>query len=151
MMAIFKDKGYKFYADVAIAVLSVIAVIFFLLSYTTGYIGIVYGQNNSILITIMLFIVLLISSASAVMKILGIDKFEKITDILVLVNTALLIVSLMLLFADRLDAIGNCIIAPWDAGHGGEDSCYLSFVSMGCFIVCAVLNIIGAFVAGSKK
>lgn len=151
MLAVFKNRGYKFYADAIIALLTVIAVIFFALSYTTGYIGIVYGKENSIVMTVFLALILLISVGSVVVEILGIRKSSAVVDVAVLLNTALIMVVLVLLIADRVDALGNCIIAPWDAGHGGEDSVYLSFVTMGCLLVSIVLNIVGTFIVRHRR
>ena len=151
MLAVFKNRGYKFYADAIIALLTVIAVIFFALSYTTGYIGIVYGKENSIIMTVFLALILLISVGSVVVEILGMRKLSALVDVAVLLNTALIMVVLVLLIADRVDALGNCIIAPWDAGHGGEDSVYLSFVTMGCLLVSIVLNIVGTFIVRHRR
>ena len=151
MLAVFKNRGYKFYADAIIALLTVIAVIFFALRYTTGYIGIVYGKENSIVMTVFLALILLISVGSVVVEILGIRKSSAVVDVAVLLNTALIMVVLVLLIADRVDALGNCIIAPWDAGHGGEDSVYLSFVTMGCLLVSIVLNIVGTFIVRHRR
>lgn len=144
-MTFLKGKDYKFYANLAIALLTAVALVFFLLSYTTGYVGIVFGEKNSILILVLQIVILLASLAFTAADVFG--KLQKpiVRDIAVLVNTAALILSLLFLLADRVDAIGNCIVAPWDAGHGGEDSCYLSFVSMGCYLVALVLNIVASF------
>ena len=75
----------------------------------------------------------------------GFLKREHIYNLLSYALVILLTLSILLLHADRVDAIGNCIVAPWDAGHGGEDSCYLSFVSMGVWGVALIGNLFLCF------
>lgn len=138
-------------ANCVTLLLTLAGAVFFALSYMTGYIGIVYGEKNSEIITIELVAVVLINVfliCSQVKEKWG-NKliYEILTYILVIVITSMT----LFLLVDRVDAIGNCIVAPWDAGHGGEDSCYLSFVSLGCWCVCLIVDIILCFVGYKKE
>ena len=128
-----------------------IGAVFFAFSYRTGYIGIVYGEKNSIRITAGLAVIGLLCVLRILLGKKGGNREKNIKDILTFIVIALLTVATILLLADRVDAIGNCIVAPWDAGHGGEDSCYLSFVSMGCWVIALVMNIIASFMGTEKK
>lgn len=135
----------------ATLVLTLIGTVFFVLSYQTGYIGIVYGEKNSGVITIELVVVILLN---AYLLLSQREKcpgnyltYEIVTLILVIAITTMT----LFLLVDRVDAIGNCIVAPWDAGHGGEDSCYLSFVSMGCWGTCLLIDLVLGFTGYDKK
>ena len=140
-----RPGGAFFLIDCATLVLGLIGAIFLALSYNTGYVSIVYGTKNSITLTVLAIVI----PAAALILVLGQWKgFLKSEHIYNLVSYALviaLILAILLLLADRVDAIGNCIVAPWDAGHGGEDSCYLSFVSMGVWAVAMIGNIVLCF------
>ena len=145
MTQIHRPKGAFFLIDAATVVLGLIGAIFLALSYNTGYVSIVYGQKNSIALTVLAIAI----PALALVLVLGQWKgFLKSEHIYNLASYALVIAltfAILLLLADRVDAIGNCIVAPWDAGHGGEDSCYLSFVSMGVWAVAMIGNIVLCF------
>ncbi|HIT90362.1 MAG TPA: hypothetical protein IAC41_08095 [Candidatus Merdenecus merdavium] len=144
-------KGFVFAASSWTCVLSIIAFIFFALSYQTGYVSIVYGEKNSIVITIEAILILMLTSITTIFQITGkVDKRE-FYDVAMYVLVPLLTTATLLLLVDRVDAIGNCIVAPWDAGHGGEESCYLSFVAMGCWFVADIINIIGCFIGYKEK
>lgn len=146
-----KSGGAIFIIDCVTLALTIIGVIFFILSYQTGYIGIIYGEKNSIWITVELVAVIVVCVYMIISQVTG--KVQK-TDRLNLLNYILIILlttAILFLLVDRVDAIGNCIVAPWDAGHGGEDSCYLSFVSIGCWLVCLITDIVISFVGYEKK
>ncbi len=143
------NKGLLICAGITFAI-TITGIVFFLLSYGTGYIGIVYGEKNSLWITAFLIAVIVIY----ILLFLGTSKFkmrEEICNVLTYVLVVLFTLCIVLLLADRVDAIGNCIVAPWDAGHGGEDSCYLSFVSMGCWFAAMAGNMAVSFIGYRKK
>lgn len=146
-----KSKSTLFWIEAASVLLAVVGAVFFGLSYTTGYNQIVYGENNSVTITVLLVFAVLIPCAAAVVQCLHIPGTEEICDLAAVAASILFLLCLVLLLADRVDAIGNCIVAPWDAGHGGEDSCYLAFVSMGCWLAAAVASIVGSFLGFKAK
>ncbi len=143
-------KSAGFFVNCLTLVLTLIGTVFFALSYGTGYIGIVYGEKNSVWITLELAAVILICLVLTGIQAAGKQKPE-LFDVLTYLLVLLLTTATLFLLVDRVDAIGNCIVAPWDAGHGGEDSCYLSFVSMGCWLIALVANIVLSFAGYRKK
>lgn len=140
-----KTKCSIFYINILTLLLTLVGGVFFLMSYTTGYVSIVYGKDNSIGITMLSAVLLVLTLVSVIFQIRGKMQRKEVYDVIVYASAVILITAVLFLAADRVDAIGNCIIAPWDAGHGGEDSCYLSFVSMGCWLVAMILNLAGCF------
>lgn len=146
-----KSRSTLFWIEAASVLLAVVGAVFFGLSYTTGYNQIVYGENNSIAITVLLAFAVLIPCAAAVSECLRAPKAGEICDLAAVAASVLFLLCLVLLLADRVDAIGNCIVAPWDAGHGGEDSCYLAFVSTGCWLAASVASIVGSFIGFRAK
>lgn len=145
-----RKKSTGFFVNCITLVLTLIGTVFFALSYRTGYIGIVYGEKNSVWITLELAAVILICLVLTGMQAAGKQKIE-LFDVLTYLLVILLTTATLFLLVDRVDAIGNCIVAPWDAGHGGEDSCYLSFVSMGCWLIALAANIVLSFTGYRKK
>lgn len=151
MLKLFRGRSLPFYMQLAAVPLLVIGAVFFGLSYTTGYNQIVYGEKNSIIITVFIVVIAVILAALLTLQML--EKFDRkeIYNIAMVVLAALFILCTLLLLVDRVDAIGNCIVAPWDAGHGGEDSCYLAFVAMGCWILALAGDIVGCFFGYAKQ
>lgn len=130
-----------------IFLLSLIGLIFFLLSYTTGYYT--FGEMNSLLILTLIIASLLSVAVSviATKKATG----EGILTMLTFFITALLIASAALLLGDRMEGIGFTVLTQFDAGRGGEEACYLSFVSMGSFLIAGIVNIVGSFSPSFRK
>ena len=143
--AVRPSRGAFFRISCATAVLGLVGAIFFVLSYNTGYVSIIYGAKNSIFLTVTAIAIPVIGAVMAVGQLRGFLKSEHTYNLLSYALVILLTLSILLLLADRVDAIGNCIVAPWDAGHGGEDSCYLSFVSMGVWGVALIGNLFLCF------
>lgn len=149
-----KSKSAVFYIHLITLILGIVGIVFFGLSYTTGYnssIGVNYGERNSITITVMLAIMVVITMLSIILQITGKVQVKELYNLIVFALVILLTLSTILLLVDRVEPIGNCIIAPWDAGHGGEESVYLSCVSMGCWLVALVCNIVASFLGYKVK
>ena len=146
MAKMFQNKSATFYINLLTLLLGLVGTVFFALSYMTGYVSIVYGMNNSITITVMLAAIIVLSALIIAFQIMGKVHVKEVYHVAMYILVILLTLSAGLLLADRVEAIGNCIIAPWDAGHGGEESCYLAFVSMGCWLVAVTANIVGSFI-----
>lgn len=140
-----------FYAHGISLALAVIGLVFFYLSYTTGYINIVFGEKNSLLIQALMIASIAILIGTIVLHAINKRGFRIVLNISTVILSVLLTLAILYLLADRVDAIGNCIVAPWDAGHGGEDSCYLSFVSMGGWLIAVVLLLIASFKGSGLK
>lgn len=141
-----EDKIFSIRSYV-IFLLSLIGLIFFLLSYTTGYYT--FGEMNSLLILTLIIGSLLAVAVSviATKKTAG----EGILYMLTIFITALLIASAALLLGDRMEGIGFTVLTQFDAGRGGEEACYLSFVSMGSFLMAAIVNVVGSFSPSFRK
>lgn len=151
MAKMFQNKSATFYINLLTLLLVLVGTVCFALSYMTGYVSIVYGMNNSIIITLMLAGMIMISALIISFQIMGKVRVKEVYNVSMYILVILLTLSAGLLLADRVEAIGNCIIAPWDAGHGGEESCYLAFVSMGCWLVAVIANIVGTFMGYKEK
>lgn len=116
------------------------------LSYMTGYVSIVYGEDNSMLLTVLAIALVACAAYLVVVEFSGKAK-PAVVHILTYAMVAVITLLIMLLLVDRVEAIGNCIVAPWDAGHGGEDSCYLAFGAMGAWGVGLLGNLVGGFMS----
>jgi predicted ferric reductase len=130
-----------------IFLLSIIGLIFFLLSYTTGYYS--FGQMNSIIILTLIVFSLISVGSSIILNIK--HQNEPIISILTITITLLLIASAILLLGDRIQGIGFTVLTKFDAGRGGEEASYLSFVAMGSFLIACIINIVGGFFPSFKK
>ena len=151
MIKFFRDKSVTFYIQAVSILLMIVGTIFFGMSYTTGYNQIVYGEMHSIAITVLAVITFVILVTIVAFQSIGVLKIKEIYNVAMAVLAVLLILCTLFLLVDRIDAIGNCIVAPWDAGHGGEDSCYLAFVAMGCWLVSMIGIIVGCFLGHKVK
>lgn len=141
-----EDKIFSIRSYV-IFLLSLIGLLFFLLSYTTGYYT--FGEMNSLLILTLIIGSLLAMAVSVIAT--KKNAGEGILYMLTIFITALLIASATLLLGDRMEGIGFTVLTQFDAGRGGEEACYLSFVSMGSFLMAAIVNVVGSFSPSFRK
>lgn len=132
-------------------ILTLVGAVFFALSYQTGYVGIIYGEKNSGVITIEVVVVIAVNAYLVLSQWKGRWRNGLVYEILTYILVVAITTMTLFLLVDRVDAIGNCIVAPWDAGHGGEDSCYLSFVSMGCWGVCLLADLVLGFTGYNRR
>ena len=125
----------------AAVALTVLAIVLFGLGFSTGYY--IYGQMNSVVVTICYGGALLIECAA----ILCLKKFPKAfwPRLLTFLVTAGLAFGAVNLLGDRVEGIGNCILTDYDSGHGGEEAIYFSLGSVLAALAAMVFNIIGAF------
>lgn len=123
------------------AVCSILGLVLFLLSYTTGYY--MFGKMNSYMILLLLSVgmVLEIFSVYAVKKWQGMFW----TKLLSFAGIALLSAAAILLLGDRVEGIGNCIVTDYDAGHGGEEAIYYSIAGSVMMLLAVISNIIVGF------
>ncbi len=138
-------SGKKKYSALArgafTAVLAAAGLILFLLSYTTGYYR--FGEANCW--PILLAVAAAVVIAAAVLFVNGKMHNTGLVSILMLIITALLVFGTVMLLGDRVEGIGFTIVTKFDAGHGGEEACWLSIAACGCFLAGCILNIISSF------
>jgi hypothetical protein len=137
----------EFYMGFPILVCSAVGIIFFFLSYRTGYFT--FGDKNSGLVELLLM------SATGI-EILYMILLKKIGDnfwvrMLSFVVPALLTAAAILLLGDRVEAIGNCIVTDYDSGHGGEEAVYYSIVASVSMMIGVILGVIGSFFQGKYE
>lgn len=136
-----KRNGLELTTGVVALILTAAAMVLFCLSYTTGYY--IYGQMQSILITVLLASALVVGLAAIILraKLPGAlwPKF------LVFVTVGVLAAAAGLLLGDRVEGIGNCIITDYDSGHGGEEAIYMSLASCILMLAAVIYLIIGSF------
>ena len=125
----------------AVILLTVLAIALFGLGFSTGYY--IYGQMNSILITVCFGAALLLECGAVIC----LKKYPRAVwpRLLTFLVTAALAFGALTLLGDRVEGIGNCILTDYDSGHGGEEAIYLSLGSMLAALAAMVFNIIGAF------
>lgn len=151
MKALQKNKCGLFYIHIVSLVFTMIGIVPFILSYRTGYVSIVYGEDNSIRITVLLVILVLMTIVLIAVRLTEAKAVERIYEPVTYLLVILLTTAAILLLVDRVEAIGNCIIAPWDAGHGGEESCYLAFGAIGCWCAALMADIVGCFTGNTVR
>ena len=152
--------------DMAMVILTVIGLVLFVLSYTTGYY--IFGQMHSVMIMICVFAAIVLQLVGAyaregrLVKIsgkvsndqeIGVYAKEKAHGrewpyILVILMIVLLCWAVGMILMDRVEAVGNCIVTDFDSGHGGEQAVYMSFVASLFFLITVVLGIIKSFTGG---
>ena len=122
-------------------VLGVLALVLFLLSFTTNYYT--FGQMKSPLILTLILGALVLTALSIWLH----HKFPR--NILVrfvpFAVIACFAAAAMLLVGDRVEGIGTCIMTDYDSGHGGEEAIYMSLASSVLMLIAVVYNIIGCF------
>ena len=141
-----ENKAFSIRSSV-ILLLSIIGLTFFLLSYTTGYYA--FGQMNSNIILVLISFSLIALGGSIFLNL----KYqnEPFISILTIAITVLLVASAILLLGDRIQGIGFTVLTNFDAGRGGEEASYLSFVAMGSLLLACIINIVGSFFPSFKK
>ena len=125
----------------AVILLTVLAIALFGLGFSTGYY--IYGQMNSVLITVCFGAALLLECSAVIC----LKKYPKALwpRLFTFCVTALLALGALNLLGDRVEGIGNCILTDYDSGHGGEEAIYYSLGGMLAALAAMVFNIIGAF------
>lgn len=120
-----------------------IGLVFFLLSYTTGYY--VFGEMKSYLILAGIIGALILETTALIFS----QKFNRqiLADICVLSVTVLCVFSMIMLLGDRVEGIGFTVVTQFDAGHGGAEACYLSFVSCAGLLLGGCVNVINSFLS----
>lgn len=127
--------------DIAVIVLMVISIVLFTLSYTTGYYT--FGQMHSVNITVCLFIAIV----TELLSIYGwrSNPCKELPYIFRTLTVALQCWGIGMILMDRVEAIGNCVVTDFDAGHGGEEAVYMSLVAILIILISVVLGIIKNF------
>ena len=136
-----KKNGFELTASITSLALTIVAIILFGLSYTTGYYT--FGQMQSRVIAAVLAGALVADIASVILRM-------KLPDaawpkFIIFVAIALLSAGAMLLVGDRVEGIGNCIVTDYDSGHGGEEAIYLSLAASILMLAAVIYNVIGSF------
>ncbi|MCD7918861.1 MAG: hypothetical protein LUG45_02070 [Clostridiales bacterium] len=139
--SLWEKRGLEWKTGLVCLALAAVALVFFALSYTTGYYN--FGEMHST-VTLGLLIGLI---AVEVLLVLGYQRFGHtlVYQILTFAVTAMLALAVGLLMADRVEGIGNCIVTDYDSGHGKEEAIYLSFASTAALTLGIFSNIIGSF------
>lgn len=132
---------------VIVAVFAAAGMIFFLFSYTTGYYT--FGKANCWPVFLAVIAAIILAAAVVFVNV----KFHNnlLTSALMLVVTALLVFGMIMLLGDRVEGIGFTIVTKFDAGHGGEEACWMSIIACGCFLAGGILNIINSFLPLNKS
>ena len=161
-----EKRKRKIKLDITMIVLTIIGMVLFLLSYTTGYYA--FGQMHSVMILVCLFAAIISELIGAyvregrLVKIsgkvsndqeIGVYAKEKTPGrewpyILITVMIVLLCWAVGMILMDRVEAVGNCIVTDFDSGHGGEEAVYMSFIASFFFLITVVLGIIKSFTGG---
>lgn len=123
------------------AICSIVGLILSILSYFTGYY--VLGEMNSIWMFIAIGTAILVQIVNFILNIK--IKNEWIFTILNAFISILMIISFALLIGDRVEGIGFTIVTQFDAGHGGAETCYLSFGACGAWLLGSILKIVESF------
>lgn len=123
------------------AVFSVIGIVLFFCSFSTGYY--IFGEMNSYMVLLLLAMGIIVE----VFSVFALTKWKGSfwTKLLDFVAIALLTAAAMLLLGDRVEGIGNCIVTDYDAGHGGEEAIYYSLAGSAAMLLGVTSNIIGCF------
>ena len=139
-----KKNGFELTAVFTSLVLTVVAIILFAISYTTGYY--VFGQMQSKIIAIVVGGALLSEIACVILGM----KFPDADwpKFLIFFVVAHLAAGAMMLLGDRVEGIGNCIITDYDSGHGGEEAIWLSLAAVILMLAAMIYSIIGSFSGG---
>lgn len=108
-----------------------------------------FGQMNSNIILVLISFSLIALGGSIFLNL----KYqnEPFISILTIAITVLLVASAILLLGDRIQGIGFTVLTNFDAGRGGEEASYLSFVAMGSLLLACIINIVGSFFPSFKK
>ena len=136
-----KGAGVHLTTGAICIALTLLGAFLFSFSYTTNYY--IYGQMNSVLITVLLACAVIAEIASVILVKKHPDAVW--ARLLTLLVTALLAASAMFIVGDRVEGIGNCIITDYDSGHGGEEAIYMSLGAAVVLLIAMVYNIIGSF------
>ena len=108
-----KGAGVHLTTGAICIALTLLGAFLFSFSYTTNYY--IYGQMNSVLITVLLACAVIAEIASVILVKKHPDAVW--ARLLTLLVTALLAASAMFIVGDRVEGIGNCIITDYDSGH----------------------------------
>ena len=136
-----KKSGVHLTIGVITLVLTALALILFLLSFTTKY-YIFGGMNSGLILTLMLGAMAFTVLTMWLNRRFAGNIWVRFAPFAVI---ACLAAAAMLLVGDRVEGIGNCIVTDYDSGHGGEEAIYLSLASAVLMLVAMVYNIIGSF------
>ena len=128
-------------------VFAILGLVFFRLSYTTGYYT--FGQMNSKLVMIL-------AAAAIVVELVYIILQKKVRETVFApffnwAVIAMLMAAALLLIGDRVEGIGNCIVTDYDSGHGGEEAIYMSIAGALLFIIGAIFAIAATFKKLTEK
>jgi hypothetical protein len=140
-----KKLGTETLTGMISIIFSAIGLFMFMLGFSTGYYT--FGQNSSWLVFLFIIVAILLEVIAV-----GVGrKFDnKIwANIITYGVTACLAAAALLIVADRVEGIGNCIVTDYDSGHGGEQAIYASIGGVLMLLAAMVFNIIGSF-AGNK-
>ena len=136
-----KFSKLEFVMEVLALLLNVTGLALFGVSYTTGYYT--FGEMNSMMILAFFLVGIGMEIFSLVAMAKWGDKMW--TRFLTFAVTALLAGGAILLFGDRVEGIGNCIVTDYDSGHGGEEAIYYSLAASGVMLLGMIFNIVGSF------
>ena len=136
-----KKSGLHLTIGAISLVLGVLALVLFLLSFTTNYYT--FGGLNSPLVLTLILGGLVFTALSIWLH----HKFPENTLVRFapFAVIACFAAAAMLLVGDRVEGIGTCIMTDYDSGHGGEEAIYMSLASSVLMLIAVVYNIIGCF------
>ena len=136
-----KKSGLHLTIGAITLVLGVLALVLFLLSFTTNYYT--FGSLKSPLILTLILGGLVLTALSIWLH----HKFPRNIWVrfVPFAVIACFAAAAMLLVGDRVEGIGTCIMTDYDSGHGGEEAIYMSLASSVLMLIAVVYNIIGCF------
>ena len=117
-----KKLDLEIRSGIVTVALSLVALLLFLLSFSTKYY--IFGQLQSGLVLTLILAGIALAAANVILR-------KKLPDalwakLLTFGVTALLAAAAILLLGDRVEGIGTCILTDYDSGHGGEEAIYMS-------------------------
>lgn len=136
-----EKKKRKIKLDIAMVILTVIGMVLFLLSYTTGYY--VFGQMHSVMIMVCLFASVVAELAGAYLR--EENPRKEWPYLFMTAVVVLLCWSVGMILMDRVEAVGTCVLTDFDSGHGGEQAVYMCFVAILLFLAAVVMGIVKSF------
>ena len=141
-----KKLDLEIRSGIVTVALSLVALLLFLLSFSTKYY--IFGQLQSGLVLTLILAGIALAAANVILR-------KKLPDalwakLLTFGVTALLAAAAILLLGDRVEGIGTCILTDYDSGHGGEEAIYMSLGAVILLLLAVVFNIIGSFESGKS-
>lgn len=136
-----RKGGLALYITSGAFVLTLVAFVLFVLSYTTTYYT--FGDMNSVLIFVFYLLALAAELAAILLSgFMGFRSWMRALFILAIVMAGL---AAMYLLGDRFEGIGYTIFTDYDAGHGGEEACWYSIISSILMVLAIIATVVSGF------